>query len=255
MSFADVPVSATVVPALLAAVNDPKSTAVDIAEVVASDSGLAAGVLAIANSAAFGRARRVAELEAAVTLVGVDLVQTLAVARSSHLLDGAGGLPHARHHAIEIACAARLLAGRVGLPEADAFSAGLLHDVGEMLLWQQDPTAYSSVHASWPDIDTQLRGERALFGADHATAAREQLTAWRLPGTIVDAVGDHHRPDLAHHDVSTVVAAAEDLVHAHGDAADQDRLGLGADELGRLRGVLAAEVADLESLLRTSPLR
>lgn len=255
MSFADVPVSATVVPALLAAVNDPRSSAVGVAEVVASDSGLAAGVLAVANSAAFGRVRRVADLDAAVTLIGVDLVQALAVARSSRLLDGAGGLPHARHHAIETACAARLLAGRVGLPEADAFAAGLLHDVGEVLLWQQDPETYSSAHASWPDIGAQLRAERALFGADHATAAREQLSAWRLPGTIVDAVGDHHRPDLAHHDASTIVAAAEDLVHAHGAGSGDDRLRLGADELERLRGVLAVEVADLEAMFRQAPAR
>lgn len=253
MSFAKVPVSATVVPALLAAGDDPRSSAAHVAKVVASDTGLAAGVLAIANSAAFGRVRRVVELDAAVTLIGVDLVQTLAVARSSRLLDGVGGLPHARHHAIETACAARLLASRVGLSEADAFAAGLLHDIGEMLLWQQDPEAYSCAHASWPDTDSQLRSERGLYGADHASAGREQLTSWRLPGAVVDAVGDHHRPDLAHHDLSTVVAAAEDLVHAHGGWTERDRLHLGGDELERLRDLVAVETADLEALLGMDP--
>ena len=255
MSFAEVPVSATVVPALLAAVNNPESSAVSVAEVVASDTGLAAGVLATANSAAFGLVRRVVELEMAVTLIGVDLVQALALARSSRLLDGAGGLPHARHHAIETACAARLLAGRAGLPESGAFAAGLLHDVGEILLWQHDAQAYSSARASWADTDAQLRSERGLFGADHATAAREQLNAWGLPGAIVDAVGDHHRPDLAHHDLSTVVAAAEDLVHAYGDRPDRDRLDLGADMLEHLRGAVAEEAAELETVLSGASIR
>lgn len=255
MSFVEVPVSASVVPALLRAVNDPEASAVDVAEVVASDSGLAAGVLALANSAAFGRERRVVEIDAAVVLVGVELIQVLAVARSSRLLDGAGGLPHSRHHAIETACGARLLAARLGLSQPDAFAAGLLHDVGEMLLWQRDPDTYAAAHATWPDLDVQLRTERGMFGADHATAAREQLSAWGLPGTIVDAVGDHHRPDLAHRDLSTIVAAAEDLVHAHGTDGERDRLGLGAEALDQLRVLVAEQTAEISALLSATPLR
>lgn len=249
MTFAEVPVSASVVPALFTAASDPETSAAEVAAIVASDSGLAAGVLALANSASFGRIRRVVDIGAAVVLVGVELVQVLAVARSSRLLDGTGGLPHARHHAIETACAARLLAAQVGLSQPDAFAAGLLHDVGEMLLWQRDPHLYAAAYATWNDVDTQLRSERGAFGADHATAAREQLSAWGIPGAIVDAVGDHHRPDLGHHDLSTVVAAAEDLVHAHGKRVDCDRMALGPATLDRIRCALADETAEMSAML------
>lgn len=250
MSTAEVPVSATIVPVLFDALKDPHTSSAHVAEVVGSDAGLAARVLAVANSAAFGRPRQVTDIQSAVALIGANMVQTLAIAGSTSLLDGAGGLPHMRDHAIETACASRLLASRVGLPEADAFAAGLLHDIGELLLWQSDPSGYTAAYAGWEDLGAQLRGERGLFGADHATAGRERLTEWGFPGAIIDAVGDHHRPDLHHRDLSTVVASAEELVNAHDTATDHDRLRLGSDELQRLRDEVARDAAEMNTLLR-----
>jgi HD-like signal output (HDOD) protein len=250
LELAEVPISASVLPMLLKALNDPGSSAARVGEVVASDAGLAARVLAVANSAAFGRARQVSEIHDAVALLGGNLVRTLAIAGSSRLLDGASGLPHQRDHAVATACAARLLAVRVGLPEADAFSAGLLHDIGEILLWHQDPLGYSSAYAGWEDLDSQLRGERGQFGADHATAAREQLTEWGLPGTVIDAVGDHHRTDLNHRDLSTLVADAEDVVMTANGADDCcDRLGIGMREIDKVCAELTDEMQDMSVLL------
>lgn len=250
MTRAEVPVSATTVPMLFRALDDPLSSAGGVAEVVACDAGLAATVLAMANSAAFGRTRRVDDIHAAVALVGVDMVQTVAVAGASRLLDGSTGLPHVRQHAIDTACAARLLARAVGLPENQAFAAGLLHDVGEILLWHTAPDAYAAAHSAWEDSAAQLWSERSDFGEDHATAARRQLSEWGLPGTVVDAVGDHHRPDLRHRDLSTVVAAAEHLVDAEDGEVGQDRLHLGAARLEQLRLDVADQAAEVSALFR-----
>lgn len=245
------PVSAAVVPALIAVVDDPRSSAAQVADVVAADAGLAAAVLAVANSAAMGRARQVHDLATAVGLIGIDLVQTLAVAGATQLLDRAGGLPHMRRHAIETACAARLLAAHVGFAQEHAFAAGLLHDVGEILLWQQSPAQYSAAHQEWVDTDSQLQEERWSFGDDHATIAREQLAAWHLPGSVVDAVGDHHRPDLSHDDLSTVVAAAEDLITDH-DGDRPDRLSLGADALDAVRARCLHQADEMSAGLATA---
>lgn len=246
MSRRKIPVSAAVVPAIVNAANDPHSSAAQVADVVAADAGLAAAVLAVANSAAMGRARQVRDLSTAVNLIGVDLVQTLAVAGATQLLDGAGGLPHMRRHAIETACAARLLAGCVGLPQEHAFAAGLLHDVGEILLWHRDPAGYSAAYPEWEDTGAQLRAERGSFGDDHAAVARTQLAAWNLPGSVVDAVGDHHRADLSHADLSTVVAAAEDLVTGHGGASP-DRLSLGAVALDAVRSACVQQATQMSA--------
>lgn len=246
MTHRMLPVSAAVVPAIIAAVDDPHSSAADVADVVAGDAGLGAAVLAVANSAAMGRVRQIHDLPTAVSLIGLDLVRTLAVAGATRLLDRAGGLPHMRRHAIETACAARLLAARVGLAQEHAFAAGLLHDVGEILLWHQNPAAYAAAYRDWTDVSAQVRGERWTFGDDHATIAREQLAAWHLPGSVVDAVGDHHRPDLSHDDLSTVIAAAEDLVTDDG-VNRPDRLALGAETLDALRAECSQQADEMSA--------
>lgn len=249
MARTETPVSSATVGALMRSIGDPTASAARVAEVVAGDAGLASRLLALANSASFGMPRQVTDVDQAVALVGTNMVQTLAIAGANHLLDGTSGLPHARRHALQVACAARLLARRDGLPAGDAFAAGLLHDVGEMLLWRRDPDAYAAAHAAWPDAATQLRAERARYGTDHAALAREQLAAWHVPGVVVDAVGDHHRPDLNHRDVSTAVAAAESLVDP--DVAWSDRFtlfDLGPEDLAAVRADVGAQVAEVSGL-------
>jgi hypothetical protein len=115
MSDRRIPVSAAIVPAIVTAVDDPRSSSAEVADVVAADAGLATAVLAVANSAAMGRPRQIRDLSTAVSMIGVDLVQTLAIAGATQLLDRDGGLPHMRRHAIETACAARVLAGHLDL--------------------------------------------------------------------------------------------------------------------------------------------
>lgn len=244
------PVAATTVPLLANALAHVDFSLDRVSDVVSSDAGLAARLLAVANSASFGLPRQVTEIRQAIGLVGADLVQTLAIAGATRLLDAAGGLPHARSHSIEVACAARLLAERSGLSRPDAFAAGLLHDIGEVLLWQRDPAGYAAAYAQWADIEDQLRGERSMFDADHATVAREQLADWKLPGQVVDAVGDHHRPDLCYPDLSTLVVAAEELCDPECPGSRRlELLGVPADDLAALREVLGEHSEQLAGLL------
>lgn len=222
----------------------------DVADVVSTDNGLALRVMAVANSAAFGLARQVTDISQAVGLVGAGMVQTLAIAGSCRLLESDRALPGMRRHAIEQACAARTLAASAGLAKHDAFAAGLLHDVGELLLWQRDPEAYSAAHRGFDDVAEQLRYERGTFGTDHPTLAREQLAEWGLPGGVVDAIGDHHRPDLSYPDLSTVLVAAEELMDA--DCAGSRRLevlGVAADQLDALRSDVADQADELDGVL------
>lgn len=250
MRAAQAPVSSATVTQLVQVIGNPGASVGRVAEVVGGDQGLAVRVLALANSAAFGLSRQVTAVDQAVALVGSNTVQTLAVAGATELLDGSGGLPHARLHALQVACAARTLAARADLNRSDAFAAGLLHDVGEILLWRRDPAAYAAAHATWEDAEAQLRGERAMFGTDHALAAREQLAAWRLPGAIVDAAADHHRPEAPYRDLSTTVVAAEELLHP--DVAWTPRLGVfdvKPDDVPVVRLQVSVQVAELTGLL------
>lgn len=250
MKAVEVPVSAATVPMLMQAIADPNTSVAKVADVVSSDTGLAARVLALANSAAFGLSRQVTEIPQAVGLVGSNMAQTLAIAGACNLLDGRTGLGHSRDHALRMACTTRSIAARGGLNKAEAFAAGLLHDVGEMLLWQRDPEVYAAAHADWPDAATQLRAERGMFGTDHALVAREQLSEWQLPGTVVDAVGDHHRPDLRYPDLATAVIAAEELVEHDVEWSERFELfAITPDGLHSLRDEVEQHVTEMSGLL------
>ena len=121
------------------AIVDRRSTAATVASVVGQDPGLAARVLALANSSQFGLTRRVPELSQAITLVGTGVVQTLAIANAAALVDTSGIIADAHDHAVRVAIAARLLAPAAGVEPDDAFAAGLLHDVGDSSCCRTDP--------------------------------------------------------------------------------------------------------------------
>ena len=250
MRAAEAPSSASTVTSLTDVLADPDSSLAAVASVVADDPGLVARTLALAGSPAFGALHPVTELEEAIALIGTNLLQTLAIAGSCGLLDASSGLPHAGAHALRVGCAAGVLADRAGLSASDAFAAGLLHDVGEVVLWRRNPSAYAAAHASWTDDQEQLRGERGMFGTDHALAAREQLARWGLPGVIVDAAGDHHRPDLHHRDLSTAVIAGEELVDPDVGWSPRFTLfGLEPDGLERIRFAVEEQAAEMTDLL------
>jgi putative nucleotidyltransferase with HDIG domain len=244
------PVSTATLPLVMQAIAAPESSAASVAAVVCHDQGLAARVLALANSAQFGFARRVVDLEQAIALVGSSMVQTLAIASSASVLDPHGVLGDRQRHAVEVAAAAQLLAPAAGVRPSDAFAAGLLHDIGELLLLQASPSAYAVMYPTFETHQGQLRAEKTAFGTDHALAGAEHLLDWRVPDVIADAVADHHDPFHTSAATTIVVAAADELVSAEAgrthaldllevDAAAADGLLLRVEEdASALLGVL-----------------
>lgn len=241
------PVSTTTLPALLHAIGDARTDAQAITSVVTADAGLASRVLAMANSAQFGLSRTVRDVHQAVVLVGGAMIQTLAIASASSLLDGEGRMAETRSHALDVACLARRLAPLAGARPSDAFAAGLLHDLGELLLLQMQPTAYGELLDRGLGHADQLRAEKAAFGTDHALLAAEHLLDWRVPDVIADAVADHHDPVAWSDAVTLVVASADEIVH--GDVRRDHATGLiGLDIPSAILDGAADDRAELESL-------
>ncbi len=250
------PVSAATLDALITEIDDPRASARSIAEVVEQDPGLLARVLGLANSAYFGLARAVSETSLAIGLIGTETVRTLAITGATGLLDGRCGLPGVRDHAIAVAAGARVLAPRVGVKPSAAFTAGLLHDIGELLLWQESGDEYRTVRDAAVDAAHQLRVEHDLYDTDHAMLAAEHLFVWRLPEAIVDAVGDHHDPRPGADPLTLVVAAADELADLDGEHAPSGTtalrlLGLaaGTGEVDELRDETADGADQLAALL------
>lgn len=244
------PVSTATLTVLMEAIADRRSTAATVAAVVGHDLGLAARVLALANSTQFGLSRRVTDLAQAVTLVGTGVVQTLAIANNAALVDTSDILADAHDHAVRVAIAARLLAPTAGAHPDDAFAAGLLHDVGELLLLQDSPTEYGRLYATFQTHAGQLRAEMLAFGTDHALVGAEHLLDWRVPDVIADAVADHHDPFSTSAATTIVVAAADELISAEtGRHHALDLLELDVAAADGLRDRVAVEAGALTGLV------
>ena len=241
------PVAASTLAALHDAIADRRASAASVAAVVDTDPGLLSRVLALANSAFFGMARRVADSHRAVSLVGAETVRTLAIVGLTGLLDG--GLPDGREHALAAAAAARRLAPVAGVPVGEAFTAALLHDLGELLLWQDRGERYLTLRADAGDDAHQLQLERLVIGVDHAELGAQHLAEWRLPDRVVAAVRDHHTVTDDAPPLTLVTAAAHQLAMPSGARPALAALGHDEATVTTLRAEVEVDAMALGELL------
>jgi HD-like signal output (HDOD) protein len=173
---------------------DPRSSATDLAGAVMADPAITAQVIRLANSAYYGLSGRVGTLPFAVTVVGFLSIRSVVAAFAAGALGGEATVPDGFwSRAASSASASSLVAPRVGAQRADAFSMGLLHELGDFLLHKASPEAHAEVHeaaAHW-DCRRRCRLERALFGIDHGQALARCLEAWLFPEEFVEALDGH----------------------------------------------------------------
>lgn len=181
--------------------NDARSTSTDVARVIQEDTSLSARLLRLVNSAFYGFPSRVDTITQAINLVGTNQVMELALASS--VLRAFEGIPKERvdmdsfwRHSIGTAIAARTLAIRRRVPNAERlFVGGLLHDVGRLVLFLEEPDAMAqALEQATAEGILLVQAERAVFGFDHADVGRALLASWKLPPALQEAVGRHHAP-------------------------------------------------------------
>ena len=174
----------------------------ELIAVIEHDQALTAKVLRLANSAFFGQSRRVAAIPRAVVLLGFTTVRNLALGVKVWDVLGAG-IARSRvdelwSHAVAVALATRSLAARLRTGDPDeGFTAGLLHDVGRLVLAMRFRDEYWRVVGGSGEVQPIHELEAATVGIDHAEVAGWMLEAWSLPPKIVDAVRLHHAPGTA----------------------------------------------------------
>jgi putative nucleotidyltransferase with HDIG domain len=193
----NLPTIPTVLSRILQLVDGESASGRDLIEVIEHDQALTGKMLRLANSAFFGQTRRVATIPRAVVLLGFSTVRNLALGVKVWDALG-GGVSRARleelwAHAVAVALSAKMLATRLRAGDPDeAFTAGLLHDTGRLVmamrLKEEYWVAVGGATESQP-VDTI---ENATFGVDHAEVGGWLLEAWNLPPGIIDAVRQHH---------------------------------------------------------------
>jgi len=233
------------------------ATAAQVAEVIGSDSAVTAKVLHVVNSAFFRLARPITRIEQAVVHLGFSAIRDLALSAEVFCAWPRGATvpekfepERLQDHARRVAAGAyALAAGQCWADEA--LLAGLLHDIGYLILLQQCPQEMAEVIALAKARALPLHeAERAVLDATHAEVGSYLLGLWGLPYPMLEAVAFHHDPSLApqsEFDVLTAVAVSQAITSApqplHAPASGAALPAIGADYLAAVRAPFSWEEA------------
>ena len=186
---------------LLEVCQRPDATIATLSELVDKDAGLSAKVIAAANSPLYGLRNPVRSLERTLVVLGLDTIKTIAIASAVHQFfanlnaDRGAFLKSFWHHSMRCATLARNLAKLSGYPSRDeAYVAGLLHDVGKLVLAQRYGEKYGAVQLLADEHHDLVAQEREHFGIAHHEVGFWLIRNWRLDSFLADAVLYHHEP-------------------------------------------------------------
>lgn len=213
-------------------VESPQTSVADVGRVIAKDQVLSARVLKLVNSAFYGFPGRVSSVTHAMVLLGFNVVKGLVMSASVFDLfeqEGADGLDRRRlwDHSIGTARIAGVLAQKVKLHEPEeAVVAGLLHDLGKIVLCAHLPEQFASiVELARRKNLLMSEAELEVLGVTHADVGRWLLERWKLPGKLVEPVALHHAPHLAREaPLTTAIVHLANILCAAvgiGDSGDQ----------------------------------
>ena len=196
----DLPSVPAIAATVIALVEDPNASAEDLRAVIERDPALAARILKVANSSLFGFSRRIETLRHAIALLGFRTVKNLVLGASMKEVFKRFGLTERLlwEHATRAGAVAARLSEHPGVDvdREEAFTVGLLHDLGKIALNNAAPEEYSRVVARvYNDGVGFVVAEREIFGFDHAELGALVAEKWRLPPRLETAIRLHHTPE------------------------------------------------------------
>lgn len=202
----DIPSLPEVVTKVMELVSNPSSSAAELSKVIAHDPGLTSRVLRLVNSAYYGFPKQISSVQQAIMILGFTTMRGLVLSTSIFKIftpkDSKTGktIDYVKFwkHSISTALCSRVVARASGMTEVgDAFSSGILHDIGKVVLDQYDHTDYVEVfkklrfNYSSKDL---LETEDDIIGITHADIGYRVADKWNLPVTLSESIRCHHTP-------------------------------------------------------------
>lgn len=199
------PTLPVVVARINAMIQNPKTSAREVGAAIATDPSLSAKVLRLVNSAYFGFPSQISSISHATTILGFNAIQNLALAATVFQMfkdNGTEELFDRRafwEHSLGVGVLARLLAEKTRYPDKEeAFTAGLIHDVGKIVLDQFVHEEFKAVMMLVKSADILLyEAESRLLGLNHANVGYILSQKWNLPKKLQDPLAYHHAPGLS----------------------------------------------------------
>ena len=228
-----------VVQELISSFEDTNADIDEIAKKISMDQVIVAKVLRLANSARFGGTRKVASIEDAVIRLGFNVLRTLVVASGvSSSFSNVNGIDKKNfwNTTFSVACVAKELAHFVRSDEEIAFTCGMLHNIGEMLLYIGMPEAMHQIETRIENGESRIVLQQGMFGFNYADVGAELANRWNFPESIEKLIRFQRQPEVfkgENQTLATLLALAIQIVeyykeirHEEVDALLLKRLGL-----------------------------
>ena len=221
---------------------DPNASVKEVVKLVEQDISISAKILQLVNSAFFGLPREISTLNTAVSYLGIDMLQNLVLsAEVFRVFENAAKLPGFSFEELhEHSQLTAKIASHIPVPAAvhsAAVVAGLLHDVGKLVLATRSPKHFArALQGAAEEKRPLFAVEQDLMGVSHAEVGAYLLGIWGLPCPVVEAVAHHHHPERVPQETLDAVA----VVHV-------------ANYLAHENSVRAAAEADSNAYLKPDP--
>ncbi|OMH38858.1 HDOD domain-containing protein [Motiliproteus sp. MSK22-1] len=229
--------------------DQPTTTNNELAEVVKLEPGITGKLLSIVNSAFYGFSNTISTASQAISIVGRNDFRNLVLGTTvaelfEQIQSGTFSMRDYWEHALLCAICSKMLGEQWKIKEdrEALFIAGLLHDVGKLVIVQVLPDKAELLIPYWQDNPFEYSFEQQLLGFDHAEVGAELMKSWGLPGILVEATGCHHQPNKAEINKHSSHAVFIANVLAHND---EHRV---AEALAQCREAIAIN-DDIDTLL------
>ncbi len=200
-------------------------------DLIGSDQGVASLVLRVVNSPLYSRGNKVGTIPLAISLLGYSVLRSLALLAFSRSLFSETRHPEFRQHIWQHSLLTALASQRIcqslegGKHGDEAFIAGLMHDIGKVLMFTQHPALYEKVFQHMTESAcSSAQAEQLYFGFDHFQVGREAVKEWRLPSRFNAYMGGelmHPHPEEDGSSVLLSLVAANALLKSAGIGSHQ----------------------------------
>ena len=181
--------------------DNPKTSATELGNLISKDQGLVAKILAVANSPLYGLPRRVSTIEFAIVILGFDHIKNIVIALSmiEAFKNEDNKLWNKKAywlHSLLTAAAAKRIADELGYRKSgEAFTAGLLHDLGISVIRRYFPKEFDLINETVAEQNVSfLDAEASIIGLSHCELGQILSDKWNLPQFLGDTILHHHDP-------------------------------------------------------------
>jgi putative nucleotidyltransferase with HDIG domain len=218
----DLPTLPVVAQRILTLTDDEETGTEQLAKIIATDQALTVRILSLANSAYYGHRRQISTLGQAIVVIGWIMLKQVSL---SVLISKAFGRGANRsmfwRHSLMAANASAAAAKRSGAKDPEtAYVAGLLHDIGKLILDTSLPTEYAQARRKVEQEKCSfVEAEQSVFQTDHVEVGAWMAERWQLPPELIEAIGSHHSPEKAIGPNAKLIAAtyASNIIVATAD--------------------------------------